>query len=83
MVKEPLVKQSSEGTVLQYVAAFRDRLSNACQVARDNLKGAQDRMKEHYDKRAVERTFRLRDRVLVLMPMGGDSLSTFLWSLYS
>ena len=76
MIKERLVKQSSEGTVLQYVAMFRDRLSSACQVAQEHLKGAQERMKMHYDKRAVERIFKPGDRVLMLMPMRGDSLST-------
>ncbi|KAL2102623.1 hypothetical protein ACEWY4_001791 [Coilia grayii] len=76
LIKERLIKQPFEGGVLQYVALFRDRLSSACQVARDNLKGAQERMKVQYDKKAVERTFKPGDRVLVLMPMRGNSLST-------
>ncbi|KAL2095752.1 hypothetical protein ACEWY4_007900 [Coilia grayii] len=76
MVKERLVQEACEENVLQYVATFRDRLAAACQVAQANLKGAQDHMKIQFDKKAVERAFRPGDRVLVLLPMRGNGLST-------
>ncbi|KAL2081327.1 hypothetical protein ACEWY4_023180 [Coilia grayii] len=76
IVKERLIRESSEGNVLQYVATFRDRLATACHVAQENLKGAKVRMKAQYDKRAVERSFQPGDRVLVLLPMRGSGLST-------
>lgn len=83
MVKERLIKESNEGNVLQYVATFRDRLAAACQVARENLEGAKVRMKAQYDKKAAKRSFRPGDRVLVLLPMRGHSLSTRFCGPYS
>ena len=60
--------------MLQYVASFRDRLQTACDLARSNLQMAQREMKAQYDKKTVERTFTVKDTVLVLLPMCREKL---------
>ena len=60
--------------LLDYVATFRHRLFQACEVANQNLQHAQTRMKVCYDKRSRERSFKPGDKVLVLLPLPGYPL---------
>ena len=39
--------------LLQYVSDFRTKLSNACEMAKANLKSAQNSMKNRYDQNSV------------------------------
>uniref|UniRef100_A0A3B1J0P6 Gypsy retrotransposon integrase-like protein 1 n=1 Tax=Astyanax mexicanus TaxID=7994 RepID=A0A3B1J0P6_ASTMX len=61
--------------ILDYVSTFRERLHKACALAHETLSVSQERMKHFYDKRAVSREFQPGDRVMVLLPVSGSSLS--------
>ncbi len=52
--------------LLDYVSKFRFRLARACELAKDNLKAAQGKMKTWYDRKARHRVFSSGDQVLVL-----------------
>ncbi len=86
MVKDQLLcsagSAEAAGGVLQYVASFQDRLHTACDLARSNLQAAKSRMKAQYDKKAVKRTFKPGDQVLVLLPMGGEKLGVKFYGPY-
>ena len=75
LLKEQLLQPKPGEPVLQYVTEFKDRLQAACQVARDNLEKAQERMKAHNARKAVERSFVVGDQVLALVPQRQSSLS--------
>ena len=64
-----LAEDNIQLNLLQYVSDFRERLCKACEVARSNLKHAQDKMKERYDKKTEERSFKPGDSVLALLPI--------------
>lgn len=66
---------SSKENVLDYVARFRERVQEACAQAKDALSKAQVRMKHHFDKASVSRSFSVGDNVLVLLPIPGSALS--------
>ena len=74
MMKEKLIELNTQSDTLQYVATFKDRLQSACAVARQNLQAAKSKMKQQYDKKAVQRTFVTGDKVLVLLPMNQPKL---------
>lgn len=69
------IKESPKMNVLSYVSRFRERLHDACKLAKESLKAAQNVMKRQYDTRAVARSFQPGDQVLVLLPMPGSALS--------
>ena len=60
--------------LLEYVATFRQRLMQVCELARQNLQRMQSRMKVWYDKRSRECSFKAGDKVLVLLPLPGHPL---------
>ena len=80
MVRGPLklLKQkflSQEDTpfnLLEYVSDFRSKLLTACEAAKSNLKSAQGKMKQNYDKNTKERIFKSGDKVLALLPIPGS-----------
>lgn len=75
LLKEKLL--STEGgslNLLEYVSNFRTRLTKACNLARKNLKSAQNRMKQNYDKNSVTRKFQPGDKVLAFLPVSGKPL---------
>lgn len=76
MMRERLLEPQAQGDLLQYVSTFRDRLKAAWKVAAQNLTGAKERMKARYDRKAVQRSFVPGDKVLVLMPVGGEKFGT-------
>ena len=47
----------------QYVLDFRTKLTQACQLAQDNLKSSQTSMKDRYDNYTTERTFKQGNKV--------------------
>lgn len=53
---------------------FRFRLSRACELAKENLKEAQGKMKKWYDRKARHHVFSSGDQVLVLLPVPGSVL---------
>ena len=60
--------------LFSYVSDFRTRLSKVCDLARKNLQAAQVSMKTKFDKKAVSRSFKPGDKVLVLLPVPGHPL---------
>uniref|UniRef100_A0A9J8CV35 Gypsy retrotransposon integrase-like protein 1 n=1 Tax=Cyprinus carpio carpio TaxID=630221 RepID=A0A9J8CV35_CYPCA len=68
------VERSTPTNLLDYVSNFRFRLSRACELAKENLKAAQEKMKTWYDRKAKHRVFCSGDQVLVLLPILGSAL---------
>lgn len=60
--------------LLDYVCNFRFKLSMACELAKENLVVAQEKMKCWYDKHAQNRVFVPGNKVLVLLPLPGSAL---------
>ncbi len=60
--------------LLDYVSKFRFSLGRACELAKENLKAAQGKMKTWYDRKARHRVFSSGDQVLVLFPVPGSVL---------
>lgn len=79
VLKEQLMADDSVGSstnVLDYVSQVRERLHDACAVARENLSSTQKKMKRHFDVKSVFRSFQPGDQVLVLLPVPGSCLSS-------
>ena len=55
--------------LLQYVSDFRIRLLTVCEAAKSNLKKAEGKMKQNFDKNTKERSFKSGDKVLALFPI--------------
>uniref|UniRef100_A0A3B1K8B9 Gypsy retrotransposon integrase-like protein 1 n=1 Tax=Astyanax mexicanus TaxID=7994 RepID=A0A3B1K8B9_ASTMX len=76
LLKESFLSDKKEETnVLDYVSKFREHLHAACQAAKTALCSVQGKMKQHYDRKTVPRQFQPGDKVLVLLPLLGSSLS--------
>ena len=60
--------------LLEYVSDFRKKLTEACDLARKNLKSAQNCMKSKFDKNTVTRNFQAGDKVLAYLPVPGTPL---------
>ena len=75
LFKEKLLSHDDVSlNLLQYVSDFRTKLSNACEMAKANLKSAQNSMKNRYDQNSVSLTFKTGDKVLALLPVPGRPL---------
>ena len=53
------------------MSKFRNRITKACELAQENLKPAQSKIIGQYDEEAVERSFNVGEKVLVLLPVTG------------
>lgn len=65
-------KNDPPKNVLAYVSDFRRRIFEACQLAKESLGKAQDRMKRLFDRRTELRSFQSGDQVLALLPIVGS-----------
>ena len=74
LLKEKWLSEQSDISLLDYVSNFRHRLNRATDIARENLKQGQAKMKQWYDKKARSRVFKPGDKVLVLFPIIGHPL---------
>lgn len=76
LLKEKLLEEdsSSQVNLLKHVSAFRHRLRRACEIAGENLKRTQTKMKVWYDRKARCRSFEVGDQVLILLPVVGSPL---------
>ena len=74
LIKERFMAQDDDVNLLDYVSKFRERLTKACEVAREHLKTSQDKMKKKADKNAKARSFKPGDKVLVMLPLQGEPL---------
>ncbi|XP_075071707.1 uncharacterized protein LOC142160697 [Mixophyes fleayi] len=76
-----LIKEDWEGklitpetSVVHYVVQFRERMQSLMGMVHSNLKAAQTKQKQWYDRSARERIFEVGQKVLVLVPMRQNKL---------
>ncbi|XP_075056495.1 uncharacterized protein LOC142142509 [Mixophyes fleayi] len=76
-----LIKEDWEGklitpetSVVHYVVQFRERMQSLMGMVHSNLKAAQTKQKQWYDRSAGERIFEVGQKVLVLVPMRQNKL---------
>ena len=74
LLKETWLEENSSLNLLDYVSSFKNRLLKATEMAKENLKGSQAKMKVWYDKKVRQREFKPGDKVLVLLPISGHPL---------
>ena len=75
LVKENwLAEQDSSMDILEYVFTFRHQLTRASELAKENLKRSQSKMKVRYDQKARDQKFNIGDKVLVFLPITDHSL---------
>lgn len=61
--------------MLDYVSSFRDRLHHARSLATETLGNSQLEIKARLDWTALDRRFKIGDKVLALLPVPGLTLS--------
>ena len=61
-------------TTYEYVLDLKTRLQETCELAHSHLLKAQGRQKRYYDCKAKDRTFRVGEKVLLLLPTSGSKL---------
>ena len=77
LLKEKLLgDDASPVNLFQYVSDFRTKLTKACNLAKENLKSAQNCMKNRYDKNSVQPSFHVGDKVLAFLPVPRAPLHT-------
>jgi hypothetical protein len=69
-----LLGEENQLGLLDYIGKFKERLVQTWELARENLKISQDKIKTWYEKRSKARTFKPGDNVLVLLPFPGQPL---------
>ena len=70
LLKENWLSENTESlNLLDYVSKFRNKLKKACELAQQNLKNSQSKMKMLYDRKSQNRIFKPGDKVLVLLPV--------------
>ena len=74
MLKEKWLGSDDPPNILRYVSDFKHRSLRAREIAMENLKGAQSKMKGYYDHKARVRKFNVGDKVLVLFPVQGHPM---------
>ncbi|MBN3286867.1 NYNRI protein, partial [Polyodon spathula] len=75
LIREGWEEQSKESkNVVKYVLQLRDRLELVGRLAHDNLKAAQQKQQQSYNKNARIRNFRPGDKVLLLLPSSESKL---------
>ena len=74
LMKEKWLAEESETNMLDYVSDFKQRLTDACNMAKAHLKETQKEMKTRYDEKTKVRKFNPGDQVLVLLPITGQPL---------
>ena len=74
LLKETWLDENSTVHLLDHVSDLQDKLSTAAKLAQANLKSSQRRIKHWYDKRARLRNFKPGEKVLVLLPIPGNTL---------
>ena len=75
MLKEKWVFENEKNDLLSYVRTFKNKLADACSLAKKCLKTSQETMKTWYDRKAVKRSFQPGDKVLMLSPIPGSALA--------
>ena len=77
LLKEKLLSSSTESSnLLQYVSDFYTNLFTACESAKANISSTQKSVEEKYDADIAERNFQPGLKVLALLPVPGNTLSS-------
>ena len=61
-------------TVSEYINSLKLKLSEVRSIALENMKKSQSRMKSQFDKVAKDRVFKVGDKVLLHLPLSGNTL---------
>lgn len=61
-------------TTYQYVIDLKQRMEETCKLAQEELKKSSSRYKYYFDKKAVPRSFKEGDQVLVMLPTDHNKL---------
>ena len=69
LLKEAWLAEDSPINLLDQVADLRYRLTHARHFVQKNLMVSQQKVKTWYDKRAKSRSFKVGEKVLVLLPI--------------
>lgn len=84
LLQEQLLSANqSPVSVLDYVSRFREKLHQARDVAQSHLLTAQAKMKTHFDRKSLSRSFQPGDSVLVLLPIQNSPLQARFAGPYS
>ena len=85
LLKEKWLDDDDEAVkvnLLDYVSKFRTRLHEAGEIAKKNFENSQQKMKMYYNRNVKAREYKPGDKVLVLLPLRGDSLQAKYHGLY-
>ena len=82
VLKEAWLGEDSSVNLLEYVSRLRQRILDAVDIARKNLKNSQSRMKTWYDKKAKRRQFHVGEKVLALLPIPSQPLQARYYGPY-
>ena len=83
-LKENWLSEKTESlNLLDYVSKFRNKLKKACELAQQNLKNSESKMKMLYVRKSQNRVFKPCDKVLVLLPVQGNTLQARYHGLYN
>ena len=77
VMKELLVTEEVEPevkTTYEYVLDLKEKLQQTCELAQQELAKAQSRQRKYFNQKAKERSFRVGDKVLVLLPTNQNKL---------
>ena len=74
LLKESWLDEENQVSLLKQVTLLRQQMMRAGEMARDNLKTTQTKMKAWYDRKACKRSFQVGDEVLILLPLHGHPL---------
>ena len=83
MLEKFLSQEDTPLNLLQYVSDFRSKILTACEGAKPNLKSAQGKLKQNYDRNTKERSFKSGDNVLGLLPIPGRPLQARYFGPYT
>ena len=84
LLREKILSQEDTPLkLLQYVSDFRSKFLTACEAAKSNLKSAQGKLKQNYDRNTKERSFKSGDKVLGLLPIPGRPLQAKYFGPYT
>jgi len=69
LLMESWLADNPPDSFLDQVCSLRNQLVSATKLAQQNLKNSQSKMKTWYDKKARDQSFRVGERVLILLPI--------------
>ena len=74
LLKEAWLNDDHSDSLLTRISDVHFKLQKANQFARENMEKAQSHMKTWYDKKARVRSFKVGEKVMVLLPLHGNPL---------